>query len=350
MDITRKVMDASDQISSLLSIATTKRQTILKQFVNVVLLFVVLIVFGCLDFATLTVHLEYLTTPSYWGTVISKVIAGVCSFNIGINVMYDAELLKDAVLQELIVRYKKLLTYKQQDFEYFVTKIFNREQKRLAYLSYINHKIYMLNKFSKRRDRLLYSSDLASAEAKIKNKYCVKRKELEDLKSDDYINKNLDSIIVKYYEIDPAIFELELDGSSKTRGIKTKGSVVAGRTIASSTVILSMLGFSMLMTTFGLEADKQEFESQMVKFWHYCLKAVEDVGVVLWQFIQGTLKTRKIISQQVTLPLSGRVQVLEAYLDWRLTNNVPDTAVYKELHEEVVEISQEDFEKIKDAK
>lgn len=349
-DITEKVMQASDQVSSLLSIATTKRQTILKQFVNVILLFVVLLVFGCLDFATLTVHLEYLTTASYWGTVASKVIAGVCAFNIGINTMYDAELIKDAVLQELIARYQKLLTYKQQDFEYYVVKVFNPFQKKNAYLSYINKKIYYLNKFSRRKDRLLYSSDIATKEEKMKNRYCVKRQELEDLKSDDYIAKNLDSIIVKYYEIDPAIFELELDGSSKTHGIKTKGSFTVGRTVASSTVIMSMLGFSMLMTTFGLEADKEVFDSQMVKFWHYCLKAVEDVGVVLWQFIQGTLRTRRIISQQITLPLSGRCQVLEAYLEWRIKNKIPDTEVYKELKEEVIEISQEELEKIKDAK
>lgn len=352
MGITEKVMQASDTISSVVSIASSKKETVLKQFVNAFLLFIVLMVFGCLDFATLTVHLEYLATPSYWGTVSSKVIAGVCSFNIGINMLWDSELLKDQVLNDLILKYQKLLTYKQKDFEYYVVKIFNVEEKKKAYINYINRRIYLLNRFTRARDKLLYSSDLEeSQELKEKNRYCRRRKELEELKSEEYINKNIDSINVKYYEVDPAIFELEIDGTTKSHGIKTKGNVAAGRTFASSTVIFSMLGFSMLMTTFGLEADKQQFENQVVAFWHYCLKAAQDVGVVLWQFIQGTLRTRKIISSQITLPLSGRCKVLESYLDWRLNNEIPNTKVYEELNknDEYIEISEEDLQKIKES-
>ena len=348
--ITEQIDRASDLIESTISVAITKKEKIVKQFINILLLFIILMVFGCLDFATLTFHFEYLISPNYWGTVGTKVIAGVCAFNLGINFIFDSEVKKNGVLQEAIAKNKQLMTYKQIDFEYYVIKVFNLNEKKKAYISYINRKINVLNRFSRAKDRLLYSSTLATDEEKQKNYYCRRRKELEELKSDEYINKNIESINVRYYEVDPSIFELEIDGSAKTSGVRTRGSVSQGRAKASSTVIIGMIFISAFFTAFGLEADKQQFESQMVAFWHYCLKAIQDVGVVLWQFTRGMFESRKIVSQQLTEPYLGRNKVLESYLEWRLTTHQPDSLVYQELHqeEEIIEISEEDLNKIKE--
>ena len=340
----------SELIESTISVAITKKEKIVKQFINILLLFIILMVFGCLDFATLTFHYEYLLSANYWGTVGTKVIAGVCAFNLGINFIFDSEVKKNGILQEAIARNKQLMSYKQLDFEYYVLKVFNPNEKKKAYISYINKKINVLNRFSRAKDRLLYSSSLATEEEKLKNRYCRARKELEMLKQDDYIEKNLDSINVKYYEVDPSIFELEIDGSAKTSGVKTRGSVSQGRIKASSSVIIGMILITSFFTAFGLEADSQQFESQMVAFWHYCLKAIQDVGVVLWQFTRGMFESRKIVSQQLTEPYLGRNKVLESYLEWRLSTNQPDSLSYKELHkeEEYIEITEEELNKIKE--
>ena len=342
---------ASDAIESTISVAITKKEKIVKQLINIVLLFIILMVFGCLDFATLTFHFEYLSSPNYWGTVGTKVIAGVCALNLGINFLFDSEVKKDGVLQEAIIKNQKLMTYKQLDFEYYVIKVYNPSEKKKAYISYINKQINRLNRFSRAKDRLLYSSELFTEEQKMKNRYCRKRKELEQLKTDEYIEKNLDNIRVKYYEVDPSIFELEIDGSSKMQGVRTRGSVSQGRFKASSSVIIGMILITSFFTAFGLEADKQEFTNNMVAFWHYCLKAIQDVGVVLWQFTRGMFESRKIVSQQLTEPYLGRNKVLEMYLEWRLTNNKPNSLAFDELHkeDEIIEISQEDLDKIKES-
>ena len=93
-------------------------------------------------------------------------------------------------------------------------------------------------------------------------------------------------------------------------------------------------------------------EDQMEAFWHYFLKALEDTFVVLWQFSQGMMKVRKIVSQQITEPYAGRCAVLTAYLDWRLNEGLADTKIYQEMkknqaEEEVIEVTQEEFEKMK---
>ena len=286
---------------------------------------------------------------SYWGTVITKTIAGVCAFNIGINLMMDNEIKKDVLLADLMTEYEKLVQYIQLDFEYFVLKVFNRKNKIDAYVSVINRKIYHLNKIARNKDKLLYSSNLPeNHEKKQKNWYCKKRQELENLKDVEFIEKNIDAINVKYYAVDPAIFQLEIDGSAVVRGVKTKGSLNVGRAKASSNVILGMIFISAFLSAFGLEADKTQFENQMIAFWHYCLKAVEDIGIVLWQTFRGMLNCRKIISQQLTEPYAGRIKVLKEYVNWRLENNKPDTEVYKELHsEEILELTPQQIEELK---
>lgn len=348
MNPLNKISSISETVSSAVSIAVSKKEYIGKQLINALLLFVILLVFGCLDFATLTFHIEYITTASYWATVATKAVAGICSFNIGINLIWDTEIKKDAILADAIKKYNDLILKKQIDFEYYVRRVFNPSEKKKAYISQINRKIYLLNKFSRAYDRLLYSSDLPERQQeKLTNKYCIRRQQLEDLKKDEFIDKNIDSLKVKYYEVDATVFDLEIDGSPAVRGVKTRGNTTSGRVKATSSMVLGMVVFSMFITAFGLTVSKEVFESQMVAFWHYCLKCAEDVGIILWQTARGMLKTRKIISSELTEPYVGRIKVLTSYLEWRLTTNRPDTESYKELNSEVeIEVTEEQLKTI----
>ncbi len=357
-----KVSEVGDVISRAVSVASSKRETILRQAVNGVLLFIILLVFGCLDFATLTFHAEYLGTWGYWGTTITKTIAGICAFNIGINLMWDIELKRDYILAFAIRRYEILIHEINKHFEYFVVKVYNVKEKKKAYIAQINRKIYLLNKFSRAKDRLLYSSDLPEQqEAKKKNRYCVKRKELEELKDEAFIDKNIEALKVNYMEVDPAIFQLEIDGSVKLRGTKTKGNVGAGKIKATTSMVFGMVGFSMFVTAFGITADQEEFANQMERFWHYLLKCAEDVGIVLWQVTKGLLKAKKIISSELTQPYAGRNKVLTEFVEWELENGYIELDYYNNLmnqlrnvkiegetkDEEYVEVTEEELKKLK---
>lgn len=361
MSILNGVSRANDKISDVISLAASKKEQIGKQFINGILLFIILLVFGCLDFATLKFHLEYLAELSYWGTVFSKTVAGVCAFNIGINIMWETEILKDKILEESVTLYKKLNKYRKEDFDYYVTHIYNPQEKTKAYISQINHYIYLLNKVSRARDRLLYSSEIPQdAEnrdelikelelKKSKNKYCIKRKELEELKKPDFIKKNLDSLKVKYLEVDPTIFDLEIDGAAPVHGTKTKGNVTVGKVRASGNVIIGMVGFSMFLTSIGLEFNQEQFADQMEAFWHYCLKCATDVGIILWQTLRGMLKTRKIISSELTQPYVGRNKVLKAYYKWQLENNYITQQEYDNIindKEEFIEVTESQLKEL----
>lgn len=313
-----KVSQLGDVISRGVSYASGKKEQLVRQIINGVLLFVILLVFGCLDFATLKFHPEFLTSVGYWGTVFTKTIAGVCAYNIGINLMWDLEIAKNYILAFAIARYEKLKKWADDiEFEKFV-KIFNQREKKKAYISQINRKIYRLNRVARAKDRLLYSSNLPeNQEKKIKNKYCRIRQELEDLKKDDYIDKNLEGISVRYMEVFPEIFKLEIDGTTVSRGVKTKGNVALGKAKATSSMVFGMLAFSAFVASFGLEMDQEEFASNMEAFLHYLLKCVEDVAIIIWQSLRGALRTKRIISSELTQPYEGRNTVLLSFLTWK---------------------------------
>ena len=97
-----KMSGIADNISRASGFVSEKREYIFKQAINVVLLLILLLVFGCLDFMTATFHIEYIFKASFWATVGSKLVAGVCAFNIGINFMWDTEIVKDVVLAKNI--------------------------------------------------------------------------------------------------------------------------------------------------------------------------------------------------------------------------------------------------------
>lgn len=339
-----RVEDGLDTVSALIS---GKKEYIWRQVINVGLLLVILVVTGCMDWMNPSIHFEKLLQIGFWTTIASKLISGICAYNIGINIFWDVNIKRNIILKEAIEQYNKLISYMQIDFEYFVLKVFNVEQKKKAYISKINQKIYKLNKFSRAKDRLLYSSTLAERQAeKEKNHYCIRRKELEMLKTDEYINANLEAISVRYNEVDPAIFQLEIDGAQKITGIKTRGNVNVGKIKSSTNVALSILGVSALTTAISFEISNEQLAEQMISFWNYIVKCVIDVATIIWQFVRGTYESRGIISKELTQPYIGRNQVLTKYVDWR--QGKPNAASYEFLHkeEEVVEVSQEEYDKL----
>lgn len=118
MGFTDGVLKTNEIISKAISIAESKKEFVIRQVVNAALVFIILLVFGCLDFATLSFHYEKLVEIKYWMSVLTKSIASVCAFNVGINIVKDSELKKDEDLIRNISQYTELNKYRQKDIRY----------------------------------------------------------------------------------------------------------------------------------------------------------------------------------------------------------------------------------------
>lgn len=341
-----KIGDAADSVSDLVS---SKKEFVIKQSINVVLLLIILLLFGCFDFLHLTFHYEYLIDGNFWISVVTKAAADVAAYNIGINVIIDDMIKRNKVLANLKTIYENLNQYKDQDFPDFIYE-YNRECKIQAYKNKITKMIYMLNKFSKKKDKLLYSSKIATEEEKSQNKYCIRRKQLETLKTDEYIKENIDSLDINYRDVDPAVFDLEINGEQKIIENKVVGSVNRGRAVMSFTTILGVMIAPIIINSIALDPNAQELEDGVIAGLNYAIRIASDIGIIIWQFSRGILSTHKIVSREITIPLSARVSILKKYYAWRDKKGLNVPQYYRDLLEEPVyaTMSKEEYLKMKE--
>jgi hypothetical protein len=358
-----------DTITRYTSLLSTNKEKIRRGIVNSLLIVLVLGVFGCLDFMTWTFDFSRIITSEYWTKITTKLVAAICSFNLGINFNWSYAIERAIELKNNIDLYNILIKQKDDaNFDYYVNHIFNKHTKRRAYINKINRKIYFLNRISKDSDQALYSKKIPSSaenyeqlvkeleEQKKTNKYCIRRAELEYLKSDEYIKENIDSLGVSYTRVDPSVFDLDINAKSKENVIKVKGNVGIGRARASSSVALSMVVISMLTTALVLSLNQEQFVDQMQAFWYYLLSCIIDAGLVAWNLFRGTRASASIIDDELTKPYAGRNKVLKGYIEWKETEGKQPSASFlkieqlKKEEEGIIEVemTEEELNKLKE--
>lgn len=332
MNLIDHTNEASERFSTLF---VEHKERILKQVTNGALLFVILAVFGCFDFVTWTFNFDMFdfvghtdVAIAYWTKVLAKTIAGICAFNIGMNLRWDKEMSRNVVLRDQIGEYERLMRFKDQNsFELYVIKYFNPAEKKKAWIDSVNKKIHRLNRFASHKNQILYTQ--GSEEEKKKSRYCRKRGELEKMKSDDWVDKNLDSLFVRYYFVDPISFDLGVDGETPSRGAKVTGNVAVAKAKHTSTTLFGIVGATLFTTAIMIGADQKQFEDQMQAFWYYFLSCLEDTLVVVWQAFKGMVTDKKIINSEFVVPYTARVRVLNAYIDWCGENKIPESKAYR---------------------
>lgn len=348
------------------SLFSGNKEKLFRVFTNVVLTIVVLAVFGCFDFVTMEWDWSRILTYAFWTKVSSKTIAAVCCFNIGINFNWESAIASFYVLKESINTYEVLIKDKDDEyFEYYVEQVYNMESKKKAWINKINRAIYRLDRFSKNSDKLLYTSKIpASAEnyeekceeleaRKSKNRYCVKRKELEMLKSKEYIDDNLDSLSVRYSKVNPAAFEMDVDGKIRDEDNKVTGNVTVGKASATANVVWGVLLVTSITSAIVVSVNQQEFVNNVQAFWHYLLNAAVDIGIVAWNLFRGTMACKSIIEEQIHRPYVNRNKILKAFIAWKLVERKEPSESHKYIQElmkpeeeAVIEISKEQLAQI----
>ncbi len=332
MDVFDQVNNATDRLTQLLS---NRQERITKAVINFVLLVVILGVFGCFDFLTMRFNFEVFdfvnhqdVATAYWTEVITKAIAGVCAYNIGMNINWEREVEKSFTLKNLIRRYDDLEKMRDgKTFNDYVMNVYNLEEKRKAWVDSINRRIHRLNRFARHGELILYSSE--DEQGKKKSRYCRRRAELEEMKTDAWMDKNINSIFVRYNAVDPIVFSLDIECKTESRGAKVQGNVAMAKARNSASVVFGMLAISMFLASFALSASKEKFVDQMQAFWYYALKLLEDAGVVLWQVFRGMLDDRKLVNSELIAPYAGRIKVLEAYVSWCAENRIEKSKAYE---------------------
>ena len=356
-----KGLDGIERFTNLLS---SDKQRLVRIITNSISILIIMGVFGCFDFINWQFNFVKITTTEYWTHLMTRVVSGIASFNIGINFNWENAIRRATELKENIELYNILIKQKDDsNFSYFVNHVFNKKLKRRAYINKINRKIHRLDKFSRDRDRKLYdlvitesmtdSEKQSILNAKETNRYCKRRSELEYLKSEEYINRNLDSIGVRYPRVKPSSFNVEIDGKIRETEFVTEGNVGLGKFKASTGVALSMIVVSMALSFMSYSLNQEQFVDQMQAFWNFFINFVADVGLIIWRVFGGTRKAPKIVSEQLTQPYANRNTVLKEYIEWKETANLKPSKSFVKINElvdeenNVITLNKEQLELIK---
>jgi hypothetical protein len=280
---------------------------------------------------TLEFHFERLFEVEFYGLLVTKFIILICAKNIGMNLAEPIVRVKNKSLNENIYIYSKLNELRKNDFSEYVNNVYNPTIKREAWVNKITKKIYWLNKRSKTKDKMLYDS--TEEEKKVNNKYCKKRNQLEYLRSDEYIDKNIAFLDVKFQYADPSVFDLSIDAKPKARN----HSIVAKKESAKINAVLTgtiwMAITLSFWQVFTMNTDQEQFENQMVAFWNAVLDFMVNVGFVCSQLFAGVRAIYRIVDNNENRAYRNRNEILKAYL---LKTNPNAQAIFDALAKELL--------------
>ena len=205
------------------------KTTILKNTFSILLLILILVVEGCFNFLTFEFKIEKLLSLGFWTNVATKVVLLVLVRMWVMSIFIDIARNKNLELKFQRNVNERLLETKDDKFPRWVENVENRDIKIEFYKRKINKQLARLEHHASSRDRMLYFSE--NEEVKKANKYCQKRKELEYILTDEYIEKNFAWLDIKIYpQIDSAIFDCPVTNNNITKkyqlSSKTKNAIL----------------------------------------------------------------------------------------------------------------------------
>lgn len=279
----------------------------IKNIVISALTLIILIVEGCFNFATLDWNFTTLGKVDFWIGIVTKLLLLLLVRMLALMIFQDIARNKNQNLLTEINLNNKLMKMKDADFPIWVENDLNLKIKIEAWKLSVNKKLNKLEKRAKEADRMFYYSKKLTVEEKQENKYCrLKMMYLEQL-TDEYINENIDMLMVKYNHVDSAVFDLPVNLATSDNKYqltaKTRSAIIF--TLGTSSIWL-------LLTTIIRNA--MEFQKNDAAILAILISLALDLIFLLMQFFSGMMDAFKIIDTQEVLPYVNRNRILREYL------------------------------------
>lgn len=293
------------------------KTTILKNTFSILLLILILVVEGCFNFLTFEFKIERLLSLGFWTNVATKVVLLVLVRMWVMSIFIDVARNKNLDLKFQRNVNERLLETKDDKFPKWVENVENRDIKIEFYKRKISKKLARLEHHALSRDRMLYFSD--NEEAKKTNKYCKKRKELEYILTDEYIEKNFEWLDIKIYpQIDSAIFDCPVTNNNIARkyqlSSKTKNAILGTLLSACFLTLVTQT----IWNSIELNGNKADLLVIMASL-------IMDFIFIGWQGLTGIGNAFSIVEQQEILPYVNRNRILEKYMYYKNPDKLKET-------------------------
>lgn len=270
-----------------------------------IVLLSVLILIGLADFFVAGCDPEVFKDPNYWFTILT------CALSNYIMLVYTAiEKIDGAMIKNEEVKNKKkelndsVVKSIDTDFDDYLS-IENRNRKIKAWKQKISNKIARLDDFTSDKDREVYW--YGTEEQKANNKYCLKRKHLIYKLSDEYIQKNIYFLRVKYVKLR----RYEVTNGCKQKGDQYKLTTRKNVKVARDNLprVMQSISFILMISTFTF--DRQEFGVILVL--QYLIK----LGSLFISIYNGMAYGSNYIDNTLLPDYQYRLDVIIKYLNWQ---------------------------------
>ena len=293
------------------------KTTILKNTFSILLLILILVVEGCFNFLTFEFKIERLLSLGFWTNVATKVVLLVLVRMWVMSIFIDVARNKNLELKFQRNVNERLLETKDDKFPRWIENVENREIKIEFYKRKINKQLARLEHHASSRDRMLYFSE--NEEVKQTNKYCQKRKELEYILTDEYIEKNFEWLDIKIYpQIDSAIFDCPVTNNNIAKkyqlSSKTKNAILGTLLSACFLTLVTQT----IWNSIELNGNKADLLVIMASL-------IMDFIFIGSQGLTGISNAFSIVEQQEILPYVNRNRILEKYMYYKNPDKLKET-------------------------
>lgn len=293
------------------------KTTILKNTFSILLLILILVVEGCFNFLTFEFKIEKLLSLGFWTNVATKVVLLVLVRMWVMSIFIDVARNKNLDLKFQRNVNERLLETKDDKFPRWVENVENRDIKIEFYKRKISKQLAKLEHHASSRDRMLYFSE--NEEVKKTNKYCKKRKELEYILTDEYIEKNFEWLDIKIYpQIDSAIFDCPVTNNNIAKkyqlSSKTKNAILGTLLSACFLTLVTQT----IWNSIELNGNKADLLVIMASL-------IMDFIFIGWQGLTGIGNAFSIVEQQEILPYVNRNRILEKYMYYKNPDKLKET-------------------------
>lgn len=308
---------------------TKNRKIALYTSIEVLLVFILTLLGSMWDWTHLTFSLAQIKTIDFWSeTFIKSAQYSIALIGGIIYSIARLEVSSKDYFDELDV-YRQWLKFKMDSFSKYINRFLNPSIKKEKIKQSIDKKLYRLDKHSKDYCKLNFQDAIDSGQMdnypfkdEKARKYYIRRCELERLKSDDYIDKNIDSINQAYPAVNEHVFTPYLNvGASEDEKWKVENQTARDVSIKGSTKFVLVTMITVLMGLFLIQPSTNELLEQANGWIVVMIKYIIRIGMIVGNLVYGLWTGKKIFENNYIMVLQNRTRILKDYVNWTHDHN-----------------------------
>lgn len=327
------------------------RKIALYTFLELVALLALTMMASMWDWVNMGFSLSKISTKEYWNNVIIQAVMYSCALILGNLLKLEKLELKNKAYDDLLLLYRKdKLPIKDEHFTKYVMDVLNPSIKKEFLKKKYETKLARLEKYSLDSFQLCYNMACEHEGGfdeyvkvymhnPFKKIYCRRRKTLEKLRSDEYIEKHYQSMWVRYPKVNPYSFTyyLSIKMNDRTK-YQTENKTAKDMSIRLSRKLVYSVLSATILGLFFVYPDANELLEQANGWIAVVIAYIIRVGMIVANFVMGIYNAKTIFNDNFLRPISNRIRMLDEYQIFKTQNKWTSKAdIEKEINDRVRE-------------